>query len=139
MIIDYKNTAASIPTKKSLLPDENGILNDFQMPLYYQLITDDNKNEVEACIFYAIKTGDSRAMESYPTETLDQYAQTFVKKVKTEDLIPLHSGILQDRLNVKPYENCIKCSYNTICRTTFTTGKKDIKKSTGNIDSGDVK
>ncbi len=139
VIIDYKNTAASIPTKKSLLPDENGILNDFQMPLYYQLITDDNKNEVEASIFYAIKTGDSRAMESYPTETLDQYAQTFVKKVKTEDLIPLHSGILQDRLNVKPYENCIKCSYNTICRTTFTTGKKDIKKSTGNIDSGDVK
>ena len=77
VIIDYKNTAGAMPKQTALNEDENGLLGDFQMPMYVTLVQDDMQGasaaqnhqsdiRIEAAYFYAIK-------DKKRTAAIDEY------------------------------------------------------------------
>ena len=59
-LIDYKNSSSSLPDGSEALPSPDGILGDFQMPLYVRLVEEndikgDEREHIEAAYFYSIK------------------------------------------------------------------------------------
>ena len=62
---------------------------------------------------------------------MQEYAKLFNSIANPEsgslDFQPHTSKSEKDKLNVKAYEACTKCSLKGICRTTYTTGEKTIK------------
>ena len=151
IIVDYKNTASSIPAKKDITADENGVLRDFQMPLYFKLIGEETRHEISAGYFYAIKDHKATpAVDKYivkkgeqtssfeqfqPTmKVLEKYCQEFNQKTNPYasadsdlDFTPYSSNSEDDKSNVIVYEHCIGCSFKGICRTTYTIGGKSIE------------
>lgn len=171
IVIDYKNS--KIPSVQELFADENDILKDFQMSVYFKLIKEQEIHEIAAGTFYSIKdgktnsavdifatkkTGDEKEAFYEPSKTfehfkptmvsLHNYAQTFEKMVNPKsssnlplfdsknsapdfasyDFLPYTSNDKTDILNTNVYENCMKCNFKTICRTTYTIGKKTLPK-----------
>lgn len=148
IILDYKNTSASIPAATEIKVDDAGILSDFQMPLYANLVASDENlkkrpGDLFAAYFYAIQDGTKRVafdetpginetkklrLEDFkPTmETLKDYASLFKNQTENFDFEPRTSHDKKDRLNVNKFENCAKCSFKTICRTTFTVGDREL-------------
>lgn len=148
IILDYKNTSASIPAAKEVKVDDAGILGDFQMPLYANLVASDENQkkrpgDLFAAYFYAINDGTKRAafdetegikddkklkLADFEAtmETLKEYAELFNSQTEKFDFEP-HTGLdKKDRLNVNKFEDCAKCSFKTICRTTFTVGNREL-------------
>lgn len=149
VIIDFKNSKSSIPDMKSLFVNEDGLLGDFQMSVYYKLVSNNGKKEIFSLDYYSItdasktsvvdphKSTKSKALTSFedynPTlKVTDEYANEFSKIIKEKIFIPQQSYNPKDRLNVKNYEHCFQCNFNSICRTTYTVASK-------NISSGDNK
>lgn len=52
IILDYKNS--NIPSVKDLKCNKNDILGNFQMPVYFKLLDEENKHEISAGYFYSI-------------------------------------------------------------------------------------
>ena len=156
VIIDYKNTSFAMPKAADICPDENGLLGDFQMPMYVTLVNNEkipqgSTIKVEAAYFYSIKeanrvcaiddfTGltknsDSNAVnlkkyQAFCTNTIplfNDYTKDFVERVKSAKFEPV---IPQNKngnfVHVEPYSVCVKCSFKDICRTTFTVGEKEV-------------
>lgn len=136
-IIDYKNTSSSFPKTNEITAvesEDEALLGDFQMPLYITLIQNNKTGTISNAEFWAIKDTESKVvigqtkkqkleMEDFePTmKVFVDYAKTFNEKITSMNLEPSDSGI-------KPYENCMACSYKDICRYSFTVGAKDIKR-----------
>ena len=147
IIIDYKNTTGSIPAASAISIDDNKILGDFQMPLYYKLleVSDDN---LYGGYFYSISDSNKRAVtdktakgrslaEFAPTlEALDEYAETFGADINEKTFVPKTSNARTDRKNVKTYEHCADCSFKTICRTTYTVAGEKIVKANNKPEGG---
>ena len=142
IIVDYKTS--TIPSIKDCKINKDGIINDFQMGVYYKLNGatnfDNFKNIIYGGYFFSIKEaslscvtekGNSRSSpesfrESLPA--LDEYGILFDESVTSRSFKPESSSSARDRKNVKIYEHCIKCPCKAICRTTFTTGGKKLTK-----------
>lgn len=150
IILDYKNTSASVPSAAKIKADtDTGILGDFQMPLYAELVACPQNREILkgglfAAYFYAIKDGTKRpsfdetegikedkklklADFEATMETLKEYAELFNSQTEKFDFAPRTSSSKKDRLNVNRYENCVSCQFRTVCRTTYTVAEKKIK------------
>lgn len=149
IILDYKNTSASVPSATEIKVDtDTGILGDFQMPLYANLVASDENQkkrpgDLFAAYFYAIKDGAKRAafdetegikedkklkLADFEAtmETLKEYAELFKNQTENFDFEPHSSHNKKDRLNVNKFQNCAKCQFKTICRTTFTVGERGL-------------
>ena len=146
IIIDYKNTSGAIPNSGNIRVDENDILRDFQMAVYYQLVPEGNENEIAGGYFYSISDGKSKAVtDKFDMEAqiaadkddgdldlyrtliaLNNYSDLFVEKIKEKDFSPKRSNDKKDKMNVKSYETCKGCSFSSICRTTYSVGGKVI-------------
>ena len=167
IVIDYKNS--KIPAVQDIFADENDILKDFQMSVYFKLIKEQKIHEIAAGTFYSIqggntnsavdifatkKTGDEKDASYEPCkmfehfkptmDSLKNYAQTFENMVnpksssnlplfdskdfKSYNFLPYTSNDKTDILNTNVYENCMECNFKTICRTTYTVGRKTLPK-----------
>ena len=140
IIIDYKNTKNALPAQNNMVLNENSIIKDFQMSLYYKLILKDPKNEIDAGYFYAINDKTNSCFsDKYTTKTLDSlretlaetdlYASIFTEKIKSGNwaaFTPHSSGDKKDKLNLSEYSDCIKCPFKSICRTTYVVGGKSL-------------
>jgi len=156
VIIDYKNTLSAIPSEGALSQDENGLLGDFQMPMYVSLIKNekipqDSTIKVEAAYFYAIKDANRRAAideyrglaSSAPEGSLNikkydvfcantlllfnKYMADFSERIKNGRFEPINPKEKKDHfVHVEPYKVCASCDYKSICRTTFTVGEKNL-------------
>ena len=147
IIIDYKNTAAAMPPASEITIDDNKILGDFQMPMYYKLLNV-SEDDLYGGYFYSISDSNKRAVtdktakgkslaEFTPTlEALDEYAEIFGEKVRALDFVPKESSSRTDRQNVKPYEHCASCPFKTICRTTYTVAGKKIVSTNSKTSGG---
>ncbi len=174
IVIDYKNS--KIPAVQDIFADENGILKDFQMPVYFKVLNEQLLHEIAAGTFYSIQTGNTNsAVDIFATkktgdekdafyepckmfehfkptiDSLKNYAQTFENMVnpksslnlplfdskdfKIYDFLPYTSNDKSDILNVNVYENCTKCNFKTICRTTYTIGKKTLLQKNEKMQS----
>ncbi len=84
--------------------------------------------------FVVSKGAQTATYELYkPTmDALEDYAKVFNSQVNPENgtmiLKPYSSQSKKDKLNVITYENCIKCSFKGICRTTYCVGGKSIER-----------
>lgn len=146
IILDYKNSSPSMPSKASATVSDTGILEDFQMALYSNLVKCPEtqkkaKGNLFAAYFYAIKSGEKRGLYDETDGTklenslqafepsmlaVKEYARIFNEKVKAFDFAP-HTGTdNKDRLNVNSYENCVSCQFNTVCRTAFTVAERKL-------------
>lgn len=138
IIVDYKNSSASIPAAKYIRVDEEGNLHDFQMPLYNRLVASNFNKDIFGMYYYAIKDGTKRialemenakaAPEDYEEtlKSLDAYAQLFAKQVNSGQLYPVQTKDSKSKLNVKSYEDCAGCTFKSICRTTYSIGGKEL-------------
>ena len=126
-IIDYKNTATSMPKQYEARVAEDGTLQDFQIPMYITLMREnENVKEISLAAFYAIKISSgqnstvvvdqknkSKQLEDYETtiETFEKYAGRFAECVEKAEY-PLTL--------VDTFENCGGCEYKSICRYNYT-------------------
>ena len=127
-IIDYKNTVSAMPKQFETKVAENGILQDFQIPMYITLIRENEKvQEIDLAAFYAINFGTTssknlvvideanknKKLEDYkPTmQAFEQYAAQFTECVQNAQY-PLEQ--------VDTFENCSECEYKSICRFNYT-------------------
>lgn len=141
IVIDYKNTKSAIPSKKDFRVDDNGILKDFQMPLYYKLVSEITGNDIHAMYYVAISGTDKSAVfdlndtkapfEGYENTLLrlDEYAQSLTDSFYNKNFEPHKSNNEKDIFNVKNYEHCKDCIFKTICRTTYTIAGREISNN----------
>ncbi|MCR4579375.1 MAG: PD-(D/E)XK nuclease family protein [Treponema sp.] len=141
IIIDYKNSKSSIPAKKDLIPDEDSILKDFQMAVYYTLMGKDNIENIKAGYFYSISDRDKCCVtDEFTNDTLENfsdsisetinYAELFASTVIREDrqaFEPHTSKKRKDKLNVSKYKDCAACNFKTICRSSYRLAGKEIR------------
>lgn len=146
IVIDYKNSKYSMPKTGELFIDENSLLHDFQMPLYKIITEEQIKKEIDALYYYSIKEKEKRSavdvnildtktgeqklsLQKYEltVKELDVYASLFTEKVSNLNFEPVHSNDEKCKLNVKTYENCTKCNFRSICRTTYSVAGREIK------------
>lgn len=152
VLLDYKNSESSVPSKKDFQVDpETGLLSDCQMAVYCRMLSRDCKAEIAAAYFYAIKDASSMQVFDKYTEKLvdkkgnpkandytvfepsvqaaDGYAALFNSRIlsETSDFSPETEENRRNPLNTKPYEHCAKCNFKTICRTTYFVAGKQIK------------
>lgn len=130
-IIDYKNSSASIPSIRDCVISETQELNDFQIAMYVNLLSNTEQGIINNAAFYAIKDGknayiikegDKEYDNFIPSlKVFEKYAETFDKKIKELDFSPEKAGIM-------PYEDCIRCEHKAICRYSYTVGMKNIKE-----------
>lgn len=154
IIIDFKNSIYAIPASKDYkVSQETGLLADFQMAIYYDLVSQVTKNDVKKAQFFSFKpdnkgkftitvfndfsthTKFEKGFEEFESAVLvaREYATDFVDVINEKNFSPYQSDNDRDRMNVKPYEACQNCSFKTFCRTTYNVGAKTIaKKGAGN-------
>lgn len=136
-ILDYKNTSSAIPAiKDCIVPDKTkGLpeeLKDFQISMYVTLVENSENNPViNNAAFYSISDSkstyiideDKKSYDVFKTslDTFEKYAATFNQKINSLDFSPDNAGIL-------PYEDCIHCEHKSICRYSYTVGKKNIRE-----------
>jgi hypothetical protein len=135
-IVDFKT--GSTPAIKKCIVNDDGELEDFQIPQYITLLNSDDKSlNVENALFYSINDATktiivepvekrkpragSVPMEEYQKtiEIFFDYAKQFISKVENEDLEP-HENNNDIYNNVNPYTTCIECNFKQICRSTYS-------------------
>ena len=144
IVIDYKQTKSAFP--KEVYTDVDDKISDFQMPLYFKIISEGSKKEICAGYFYAVKDGEKKAVvdefktprgfsdvisfENYkPTmQTFEEYCRQFCANVQTENFFPKSSNDEKDKQNVMLSENCAGCNFKGICRTTYSVAQNLLEK-----------
>lgn len=149
IILDYKNTSSSIPAKKAMMVDDAGLLEDFQMAVYANLLKERDGRELKAAYFYPIKWEEtSRKVSAFDelnqkapysefepaVSTAEEYAGLFAEKINQvlegkDVLAPLSSKDKSDKLSVNRFTDCSGCNFKSICRTTYTVGKKELPEA----------
>lgn len=145
VILDYKNTSASIPSSSEITVSDEGILQEFQMPFYANLVSENIRlgrlrGELFASYFYAIKDkcktaafdntpGSKKTLSDFggAMETSLKYAEIFRSKVENYDFAPKALRGKKDALSVSKHEDCARCQFKTICRTAYTVGEKTLE------------
>ena len=151
-LIDFKNTAASMPAATASWTDSEGMLADFQIPVYATLVESNlcaqEAGLIEAAYFYAIKDGkrtlvidayrgaaknsdsesdtpkDATQFKAAAGKALESYAADFAGHLAAGEADALTPGSASAFVDVKPYLQCVSCSYRSICRTTYTVGRR---------------
>ena len=152
VLLDYKNSKASIPKEEDFMPDPAyGTLSDFQMAVYCRLLSQDCQKEIAAAYFYAVNDPAKRMVfDKYQTnlsdskgnpkpshdytvfepavKTCDEYAALFnsIVSSKNPDFTPHSYASNKEKMNVKPHKDCIGCNFNSICRTVYSVAGKQI-------------
>ena len=142
-----------MPKSAALNADENGLLGDFQMPMYVTLAG----KPVEAAYFYAIQdakrtcavddfTGLSKEKmaagvpnpkhsDVFTADTVavfSAYVRDFAARVQESRFAPVVPAQKQGAfVHVEPYSVCAACHCKGMCRTTFTVGARDVARTEG--------
>lgn len=149
IIIDYKSTSSSIPDPDEINVDENGLLHDFQMPMYISLVRPQSEEkQIDAAYFYSIKIEqkqkkavidryknsdkDNSTQEAFePTlKAFTEYSNAFSEKCMNGPE-PYISYDNKDRLAVRVERDCITCDFKSICRTTYSIAQRNITSKPG--------
>ncbi|MBO7123568.1 MAG: PD-(D/E)XK nuclease family protein [Treponema sp.] len=139
-IIDYKNTGSAVPTGDKTLkkaePNPDGSpkeLDDCQMAAYVRLWESANSGEgftISRASFVTIKGCDETKVIAPPPpgrnaplgnavsrDCFDAALQSLERRtISMANALQEKSFTLKE---VKRYKDCVKCKYNTICRTTY--------------------
>ncbi|MBQ9537899.1 MAG: PD-(D/E)XK nuclease family protein, partial [Treponema sp.] len=133
-ILDYKS--GMTPTIASCIAGDDGILRDYQMPMYVTLCEESGKvGDISAAAFFSIKAssativvqpmekkGRSKSVDREAFEpSMDafrNYSRVFYEKVSSCDMTP-RSGSEDIYNSVDAYSDCQGCRFKTVCRTAF--------------------
>lgn len=136
-IIDYKS--GKTPSPASNIADENGDIENFQMPVYVSLWTASNTNNLmpSAALFCSIKNIEQKYVIQEPPPSsrsssvggaeykhtllvAHKKAEEFFNKVTTLDLEATTP-------TVKTYNDCKSCNFNAFCRTTYSAAGNELR------------
>ncbi|MDR1505498.1 MAG: PD-(D/E)XK nuclease family protein [Treponema sp.] len=120
VIIDYKTSKIPLQTECIL---EDGVLKNFQMPMYILLYEEKTKRNVSGAYFFSInkneireivgklpyKRGVSRERYQETIDSLDEYAGRFKAALDEYNFSP----------DSVPFTKCPECPFKAICRTTY--------------------
>lgn len=146
-IVDYKTNKTKAPgecivdgkdynTAGTVLPE----LKDFQLPMYVHLLQKSSlikAGELEQAFFFSLKQQDKKYIVKEPlltkagTKNSKDHTVTASEFQLTVEVFRLYAELFALEINecksfapdftkVKDYEHCAECSYNSICRTTYT-------------------
>ena len=143
-----------MPGAAASWPYDEGLLGDFQMPLYAALVEStlcaQGGGQIEAAYFYAIKDRErTLVVDAYrgkaknsdaETDTpkdasqfaaragkaLESYTADFAARMEAGNYDAASDAAGTSCVDVKPYVQCVSCSYRSICRTTCTVGKRTL-------------
>ncbi|MDR2602028.1 MAG: PD-(D/E)XK nuclease family protein [Spirochaetaceae bacterium] len=118
ILVDFKSS--TLPEKRDCFGDEDSVLFDFQMPVYYELLGDNYKKNAGSGVFVNINEGDVKTYFSpgkkgrertVPfAEVLDPFKIQTVNYAKA-----VLSGDIASYIN-KKNKACGACDYKNICR-----------------------
>ena len=147
VIIDYKT--GTMPALKDCYPDNQNLLNDFQISSYYKLLSEQSDAyDVKTSLFYSLKKNSDGKFDKHyvvsesPGKSkvkvltaedfkdkvvtlLDAYLEDFAATIESAGFEPL-SANKNRRTTVKTYLDCVSCDYKDICRTTFAVAKEEL-------------
>ena len=135
VIIDFKT--GSVPKKEEYLPDEEGRLKDFQMPMYVTLWEKNNKGiPVAGAAFMSIKNkkvvpvfGSFGPRSKGLSRNSSQEEQGFDKVLSAfnsmaheyaQSIRSMNFTHVKDVL----YSVCVECPWNGVCRTIYSVSRE---------------
>lgn len=142
-VIDYKTGNAPSARESILNGEPVPVLRDFQIASYVKIL-EDEKAKVHSALFYKIKKDDKNEFKTVPVisekpsrtstdrsgfsatlKELEDCAEIFFEHAQNYHFIPA------DFKNDKKYglhifTDCKMCSFNTICRTTFSIARNEL-------------
>ena len=146
-IVDYKTNKTKTPgdcivSTESYNPHGTVLpeLKDFQLPMYVHLLQKSHlikAGDIEQVFFFSLKKQEKKYIVKEPqltkagkknsndktvtalefqttVEVFRKYAELFASEIND------CKSFAPDFTKVKDYEHCAECSYNSICRTTYT-------------------
>ncbi|MDR2483283.1 MAG: PD-(D/E)XK nuclease family protein [Treponema sp.] len=121
VIVDYKTNA--YPSKKDS-GAVDGVIGDFQMPVYVRLYEEARKQQVGGAFFFSINKRDIGAVIGSPGGKRGQGREDYEPTLEAlEGYIGRFCAALKD-LNFAPEEisvgDCAGCVYKTVCRTAYS-------------------
>lgn len=134
-IVDYKNY--SVPALKDTIVNEEQVLNNFQMAVYYKLLSENEKNNyINSGRFYSIDSDKKIVCFDFEgnitsvifgdtINALEEYIQNFYEKYQQKDFTPKTTS--NKKNNVEKNE-CYKCNYKNICRYTYEVAANVLEK-----------
>ncbi len=131
------------------------LIEDFQIACYVKLLENNPKNEKEVnvnnALFYQIKKDENNEFpvnqviaENKPSNNskavnhegfkstlneLENYAEYFFDKCMDNDFDPIAFNSEDDehkKYGISVFEDCVKCHFNSICRTSFNISKNEL-------------
>ena len=130
IIIDFKT--GGTPAQKDCKPNDDGMLCDFQMPMYVTLWeTNDKAESVVGAAFMSIQKlelvpifgyfpSKKKSMARYSTETEAGFDSTLLCFDKqAEDYVGALKNAEFKYLESVSFDNCASCSWKEVCRTTY--------------------
>ncbi|MBQ0163069.1 MAG: PD-(D/E)XK nuclease family protein [Treponema sp.] len=136
VLVDFKNAAGAIP--KNVYVTEDNAIPDFQMPFYkYVYEREKVSKHISACIFFDIQT----CTKSVVYSELDDYVRSArienavinekfdeAQKVALECLEKYVQAVKERSFDISiadiTIDDCLGCSYESICRRTFAINQK---------------
>ena len=121
VILDYKTNA--YPSKKDSSAVD-GVIGDFQMPMYVRLYEETRRQSVGGAFFFSINKRDIGAVIGSPGGKRGQSREDYGPALEAlEGYICRFCAALK-RLNFAPEEisvqDCAACVYKTVCRTAYS-------------------
>jgi CRISPR/Cas system-associated exonuclease Cas4 (RecB family) len=140
VIIDYKTSDASVPSKAASTESPDSPLTDFQMAMYVKLYEQEKNISVENGYFFSIHQNSikgifnrpakedprpGREKYQYTLDAFEKYAEGFADKVKKMDFAATDV----------PFKTCAACDYKTVCRSCYMLNAPRPQGKTGEAAS----
>lgn len=142
-IIDYKTGNTPSAKECTLNGTPAPVLHDFQIASYVKILEDEKKT-VKSALFYRIKKDDKNEFKSVPVisekpargatdrngfsaalSELESCASLFFENAQNYQFSP--ADFKQDKkYGIHIFKDCKECSFNTICRTTFSIARNNL-------------
>jgi len=121
-ILDFKTN--TLPASKDFIPKntEEYSLSNFQLTIYIKLWEANYSAKVSGAAFCCIQKPELKKFFGFKKDDdkyLYEMAQTICNKKVEEYAKAIKTGIFEHLNNIS-FSDCIKCSWKSICRTTYT-------------------
>lgn len=133
LILDFKTN--SLPSKKECFPDDNGVVSNFQMPMYVTLWENQTvKESVSKAAFVSIQKsefipiigdfgGRKKGLNRDGAEGFEKLLEGF--EARLDEYVTALETANFEQLTQISFQTCQDCSWKTLCRTTYTvSGEK---------------
>ena len=122
IIIDFK--LKNMPSRADCTAEEGNALADFQLPMYINLVEENEKFDVYTALFYSILNSKAELFDrEWYNNIFEEFinkTEQFAQEISTGDFTVFAGSFAA---NEKRNDDCYDCDYQRICRTTYIIGR----------------